>query len=58
MLYVNRDLALAFDNFLSGVNSNANATGTSYGLFNNSESMALTLGFNGFRQRFLRFLQN
>ena len=50
MLYVNRDLALAFDNFLSGVNSNANATGTSYGLFNNSESMALTLGFNGFRR--------
>ena len=50
MLYTNRDLALAFDNMLSGVNSNANATGTSYGLFNNSESMALNLGFNGFRR--------
>ena len=50
MLYVNRDLALAFDNFLSKVNGGTGGTQTSYGLFNNSESMALKLGFNGFRR--------
>ncbi len=50
MLYVNRDLALSFDNFLSGVNTAGNATGTSYGIFNNSQSMALSLGFDGFRR--------
>ena len=50
MLYVDRDLALAFDNFLSKVNGGTGGTQTSYGLFNNSESMALDLGFNGFRR--------
>ena len=50
MLYVDRRLALAFDNFLSQVNTSGGANGTSYGVFNNSESMALTLGFNGFRR--------
>ena len=50
MLYVNRDLALSFDNFLSQVNTSGGANGTSYGVFSNSEDMALKLGFNGFRR--------
>ena len=50
MLYVDRSLALAFDNFLASVNTTGNATGTSWGVFNNSKDMALNLGFNGFRR--------
>ncbi len=50
MLYVNRDLALAFDNFLSGVNTGGDANSTSWGVFNNSRDMALDLGFQGFRR--------
>ena len=50
MLYVNRDLALAFDNFMSNLNTAGNATGTSWGVFNNSMDMALNLGFSGFRR--------
>ena len=47
MLMVNRKLSLKFDDMLSGVGGNA---GSGYGLFNNSESMALNLGFTGFRR--------
>ena len=50
MLYVNRNLALAFDNFMSQLNTAGNATGTSWGVFNNSQDMALNLGFSGFRR--------
>ena len=50
MLYVDRGLALAFDDMLSNVNTAGNATGTSWGVFNNSKDMALNLGFNGFRR--------
>ena len=50
MLYVNRGLALAFDNFMSNLNTAGNATGTSWGVFNNSKDMALNLGFSGFRR--------
>ena len=57
MLYVDRALSLAFTDHLASVNSNANATGTSYGLFNNSEAMALKLHFNGFRRGSYDFYQ-
>ena len=49
MLFVNRSLALEFDDMLAGVSAGA-AGGTAYGLFENSEDMALNLGFSGFRR--------
>ena len=49
MLFVNRATSLAFDDMLAGLNSYG-AGGTSYGVFNNSEDMALNLGFSGFRR--------
>ena len=49
MLFVNRATALAFDDMLASMNSYG-AGGTSYGVFNNSEDMALNLGFSGFRR--------
>ena len=50
MLYVDRDLSLAFTDHLASINSVGNAMGTSYGIFNNSEDMALKLHFSGFRR--------
>ena len=49
MMYVNRNLSLAIDDMLASQNSYG-AGGTSYGVFNNSEDMALNLGFSGFRR--------
>ena len=49
MLFVNRATALAIDDMLASMNSYG-AGGTSYGVFNNSEDMALNLGFSGFRR--------
>jgi hypothetical protein len=49
MLFVNRGLALEIDDMLGGVSDGANG-GTAYGLFENSEEMALNLGFSGFRR--------
>ena len=49
MLFLNRATALAFDDMLAAQNSYG-AGGTSYGVFNNSEDMALNLGFSGFRR--------
>ena len=49
MLFVNRATALAMDDMLASMNSHG-AGGTSYGVFNNSEDMALNLGFSGFRR--------
>ena len=49
MMFVNRDTALAIDDMLASMNSYG-AGGTSYGVFNNSEDMALNLGFSGFRR--------
>ena len=49
MLFVNRGLALEIDDMLGGVSDGA-AGGTAYGLFENSEEMALNLGFTGFRR--------
>ena len=50
MLYVNRDLALAFDDMLGQQNDASGGNGTSWGIFNNSSDMALNLGFSGFRR--------
>ncbi|MDA7994043.1 MAG: hypothetical protein MPJ25_13510, partial [Pirellulales bacterium] len=50
MLYVNRDLALAFDNFLATQNNYGGSEGVSWGVFNNAKDMAIDLGFSGFRR--------
>jgi len=49
MMFVNRSTSLAIDDMLAAMNSYG-AGGTSYGVFNNSEDMALNLGFSGFRR--------
>jgi hypothetical protein len=49
MMFVNRTTALAIDDMLACMNSYG-AGGTSYGVFSNSEDMALNLGFSGFRR--------
>ena len=49
MMLVNRATALAIDDMLASMNSYG-AGGTSYGVFNNDEDMALNLGFSGFRR--------
>ena len=49
MMFVNRASSLAVDDMLASMNSYG-AGGTSYGVFDNSEDMALNLGFSGFRR--------
>jgi hypothetical protein len=49
MLFLNRATALAIDSGLASQNSYGTG-GTSYGVFENSEDMALNLGFSGFRR--------
>ena len=49
MLFLNRETALGFDDMLASVNS-AYDGGSSFGIFENSEDMALNLGFSGFRR--------
>ena len=49
MIFGDRQTALAMDDMLAGVNGNY-PTGASFGVFNNSEDMALNLGFSGFRR--------
>ena len=49
MMFVNRSTALAMDDMLASMNGYG-AGGTSYGVFDNSEDMALNLGFSGFRR--------
>ena len=49
MLFLNRETALGFDDMLAGISSGGDG-GTAYGLFENSEDMALNLGFSGFRR--------
>jgi len=49
MMFVNRATALAIDDMLASMNSYG-AGGTSYGVFDNDEEMALNLGFSGFRR--------
>lgn len=48
-LFINRAFTLAVDDMLASMNSYG-VNGTSYGLFDNDESMALNLGFTGFRR--------
>ena len=49
MLFLNRDTDLEFDDMLSQISAGQSG-GTAYGLFENSEDMALNLGFSGFRR--------
>ena len=49
MMFVNRATSLAIDDMLASMNSYG-AGGTSYGVFDNDENMALNLGFSGFRR--------
>ena len=49
MLFLQRQTALDFDDMLAAISSGANG-GTAFGLFENSEEMALNLGFSGFRR--------
>ena len=49
MMFLDRATALSIDNMLAQQNSYG-ANGTSYGVFENSEEMALNLGFSGFRR--------
>jgi len=49
MLFVDRGTSLAIDDMLASMNSYG-AGGTSYGVFDNDEDMALNLGFSGFRR--------
>jgi len=49
MLFLNRDTDLEFDDMLGQISA-GQAGGTAYGLFENSEDMALNLGFSGFRR--------
>ena len=48
-MFVNRATSLAMDDMLASMNSYGSG-GTSYGVFDNEEDMALNLGFSGFRR--------
>ena len=48
-LFINRQMSFDIDDMLARQNSYG-AGGTSFGLFDNSEQMALNLGFTGFRR--------
>jgi len=49
MMFLNRATSLAVDDMLASMNG-IGAGGTSFGVFDNSEDMALNLGFSGFRR--------
>jgi hypothetical protein len=49
MMFLNRGTSLAMDDMLASMNSYG-AGGTSYGVFEQDEDMALNLGFSGFRR--------
>lgn len=49
LLFLNRDANLYIDDLLAGLSAGAQG-GTAYGVFENSEDMALNLGFTGFRR--------
>ena len=49
MLFLNRNTNLDFDDMLAGISAGGSG-GTAFGLFENSEEMALNLGFSGFRR--------
>jgi hypothetical protein len=55
VVFVNRELSFAIDGMLAGLNGASTITGApsygaSYGLFDNDTTMALNLGFSGFRR--------
>ena len=49
MLFLQRQTALDFDDMLAAISAGQSG-GTAFGLFENSEEMALNLGFSGFRR--------
>jgi hypothetical protein len=49
VIFLDRDFGFAIDDMLAAQNSYG-AGGTSFGLFDNDEEMALNLGFSGFRR--------
>jgi hypothetical protein len=49
MLFLDRKTSLSLDDMLAGISDGAQG-GTSFGVFNNEEDMALNLGFSGFRR--------
>jgi hypothetical protein len=49
MMFMDRTTSLKLDDILAAQNSHGSG-GTSYGVFSNSEDMALNLGFTGFRR--------
>ena len=49
MMFMDRTTSLQLDDILAAQNSYGSG-GTSYGVFNNSEDMAINLGFTGFRR--------
>ena len=50
MIYANRDLMLAFDDFLAQQNNYGGTDGVSWGVFNNKMDNAIQFGFSGFRR--------
>ena len=50
MLYLDRTTSLVIDDMLAGIDGGNTGAGSAYGIFNNSEDMALNLGFTGFRR--------
>ena len=48
-MFLNRTVTLNFDDWLASLNA-YHSSGTSWGVFNNSEEMALNLGFTGWRR--------
>jgi len=52
MMFLDRGTSIAIDDMLASMNGGVWVGGgsTSYGVFNNSEDMALNLGFSGFRR--------
>ncbi len=50
MMFMDRTTSLQLDDLLATMNNYGAIGGTSYGVFNNDEDMALNLGFSGFRR--------
>ena len=50
LFYLNRDESLNFDDGMSTQNNGTGGTSTSWGVFNNSENMGLSLGFTSVRR--------
>jgi hypothetical protein len=55
--YVDRDQSLAIDNLLGTLNAGY-SSGISYGIFDNSEQMAVNLGFKGFTRGTYNFFKS